>query len=324
MLTFHGLAGTSGKNGEGKSTTMRLICGLHQPSSGTVQVLGTQLTPFTARHIQSQIALCPQENVIWPDLTCLEHLQILAKIRGVQVDASAGTLDEYLIHLLHDVYLGTRANEYAGTMSGGQKRKLCMAMALLGSPAVILLDEPTSNMDVYTRQHAWSLIQQARKHSTVIITSHSMEEIEQVSDYVALIKKGQVRVVGTPLWIKSKFCSGSRIVLLPDQSASAPFNAGKVLSVVRDHFGAAELIAHHPTSVLIHVPVPEGQVPGVHSEKAAAFLESWDNVNQEKQLGVAGISLSLIPLEDVFIKLNDEWDQEPDEDDMIPAAHTES
>ncbi|ORZ32379.1 hypothetical protein BCR44DRAFT_41185 [Catenaria anguillulae PL171] len=332
------VVGFVGRNGEGKTTTMRMICGLLNPDEGYINVLGTRLSPISVRHVQSQIGLCSQHNVLWPHLTCLEHLKIMADIRGISIEeGSEGSIDDYLLHLLHDVYLGKRAHARAGTMSGGQKRKLCMAMALVGSPKLILLDEPTANMDVYTRQHAWALIQQARKHSTLILTSHSMEEIECVSDYVAIIKRGEARVVGTPLWIKNKYGAGYRVFVEHDvtpagSSASLAFQPEKVLDVVREYFGgpsSADLIGVNPTSVTIHIPIPEGQEETTHQDgdvvaadgnesvhkKAARFIKEWHRLNKEHALCAAGISLSVIPLEDVFITLNDKWTIEQEKED---------
>jgi ABC-type branched-subunit amino acid transport system ATPase component len=144
--------GVVGKNGHGKSTTINLLTGLMRADSGSAVVGGVPVTALTAAAVQRQLGVCPQDDVLWPHLTPYEHLRIIAEVRGVSVrrsdtanagySSSTGAVEQYLRQLLRDVYLQAKADQLTGRMSGGQKRKLGVAMALVGGPPIVVLDEP--------------------------------------------------------------------------------------------------------------------------------------------------------------------------------------
>ncbi|ORZ35179.1 hypothetical protein BCR44DRAFT_23921 [Catenaria anguillulae PL171] len=301
--------GLLGRNGEGKSTSINLMTGLLPATAGDVSVLGTKVTNLTIRAVQRQLGLCPQHDVLWATLTCLEHLQIVAEIRGVEVE-QGGSLHEYLMQLLQDVYLQTRADDASAGLSGGMKRKLSVAMSLLGSPPIVILDEPTTGMDVYTRQHVWSLIQDTRKHSTVLLTSHSMEEIEAVSDNVAIISAGRLRSLGTPLYLKNKFGAGYRFVA-ERVPGSTTFSAARLLGALKDKFADSVVTVESetPASVTLRIAIKDAGDRKV-TDAVSKFFDKWDELNDRYQLGVASIGFGVVTLEDVFIQLNDEWERE--------------
>ncbi|KAI9220561.1 hypothetical protein BC828DRAFT_383245 [Blastocladiella britannica] len=311
--------GMVGKNGQGKSTSIALMTGMIKSDEGTIEVHGMPVSELTLPIIQRQLGLCPQDNVLWPRLTCLEHLQAIAEIRGVVIDDGPGGLDGYLKQLLRDVYLQSRAGDWSEVLSGGMKRKLSVAIALLGSPPIVILDEPTTGMDVYTRRNIWSLIQAARLHSTILLTSHSMEEIEQVSDIVAVVQRGKLRVLGTSLFIKSRYSSGYQFSA--ERSPSAPFATSALLSLVHQSFPTARIESETPTLVTVHIPSTAPAGASTQEKEAAdiaigktiaTFFRTWGEASARAGLNAANIGLGMVSLEDIFIQLNDGWEKEED------------
>ncbi|KAJ3376124.1 hypothetical protein GGF31_000191 [Allomyces arbusculus] len=312
-----------GHNGCGKTTFISTVTGLFKSDGGRIAVLGTPLNGASLRRIQRQIGLCPQYDLLWPTLTSMEHLQVFAAIKGVQVVSRDGApctdLDAYLMHLLHDVYLGARAHDRVAPLSGGMKRKLSVAMALLGAPALTILDEPTTGMDVYTRQQVWQLIHDARKHSTVLLTSHSLEEADALADRIAVISKGQLRALGTSLFLKKRFGAGYRLTVEKDERAlaSGAFDAHRVLAVLDQWFPGVTLDSESFTSATFTVP---DMADDDLDARFTAFFGKWDEINETHELRCAAIGLGMVTLEDIFLALNDQWaaqEKEKGEDPQI-------
>ncbi|KAF8936757.1 hypothetical protein BGZ58_003761 [Dissophora ornata] len=233
--------GFLGHNGAGKTTSLSMIMGILNPSAGTVIVDG-HLMPGsegvkrrdmdlrTLGEVQKLMGVCPQHDVLFDTLTAWETIQLYAAIKGVKVlarksgnsnNSSPATpstatedqtlLDEYLDQLLEDVYLREKKHERVITYSGGMKRKLSVALAFLGDPKVVLLDEPTTGMDEYTKKSIWQLMQDSKVGRSILLTTHSMEEADALSDRIAILSHGQLQTLGTSLFLKNRFGLGYRL-----------------------------------------------------------------------------------------------------------------
>jgi ABC-type multidrug transport system ATPase subunit len=133
-----------------------------------------------------------------------EHLQIFAAIKGVPQNS----VDVQSMNLLEEVRLSDVADKFAGTFSGGMKRRLSVALAMVGNPSCLFLDEPTTGMDPISRRHVWDVIEKAKQDCCIVLTTHSMEEADILGDRVGIMAKGQLRCLGTPMNLKSKFGTG--------------------------------------------------------------------------------------------------------------------
>ena len=139
--------------------------------------------------IRRSLGVCPQQNVLFPDLTVWEHMILYAGIKGVAQKGSIA--HERAKQLLEDVGLIGKETSLPDELSGGQKRKLCLAIALTGDSRVVFLDEPTSGMDVYAQRSTWSLLKKRRTGRLLVLTTHSMEEAERLGDRIGIMANGK-------------------------------------------------------------------------------------------------------------------------------------
>lgn len=181
------ITGLLGPSGAGKTTLIRAIIGRQRTSGGNAEVLGEHPTSSALRQ---QLGYMTQGSAFYDDLTTRQNLAYFATMRG----APASEIDE----ILNAVELSTQATQLASTLSGGQRSRLSLAIALLGSPKLLLLDEPTVGVDPVLRRQLWKLFRQlSGDGTTVIISSHIMDEAELCDDLV-LLRDGRVLAQGTP------------------------------------------------------------------------------------------------------------------------------
>ncbi len=177
-----------GLNGAGKSTLINIICTLIKKDSGSVIINDLDLDS-SVNEIKQIIGLAPQENAIASNLTVRENLAFVADLYGVSLDRV-----EKVISALK---LDNKRNERAKRLSGGQKRRLNLGLALIGEPKVLILDEPTLGLDVKARKELWEIVNNYKKNHTVLFTTHYLEEAEQFADRIAIVCKGELVVCGT-------------------------------------------------------------------------------------------------------------------------------
>jgi len=195
-----------GVNGAGKSTTFKSLTGMVNPSSGKVQISGFDIKKDFEK-ARKLIGYCPQENLIFDEMTVEEHLVYYAAVKGIPKKIR----NQITENAINQLGLDTHRTKMSKTLSGGNKRKLCVAIALLGNPSVILLDEPSAGMDPESRRFMWSVVGRIaqKKSSAVVLTTHSMEEAEALSTKMGILVKGGVfKCYGSAQHIKNKFGTG--------------------------------------------------------------------------------------------------------------------
>jgi len=203
--------GLLGVNGAGKTTTFRMLTGDEIMSSGEAFIGNESLSGNRASYLQS-IGYCPQFDSIIEVLTGREMLTLFARIRGLR--SSENRINVELEKLASFVDLTQYLDRPCGQYSGGNKRKLNVALALIGRPKVMLLDEPTTGVDPAARRKMWETINAIRRSGTsIILTSHSMEECEALCDRLAIMVRGSFQCLGGPQHIKSKFGKGFQIII---------------------------------------------------------------------------------------------------------------
>ena len=187
--------GLLGPNGAGKSTTMRMIACRTPPTSGRLSVEGFDVLTH-ARRIRSLIGVVPQENNLDPDIGVRQNLLVYARYFGLPRPASERRSDE----LLDFVGLSGRHEARVAELSGGMKRRLMIARALLHEPRLLVLDEPTTGLDPHVRQEIWQRLEELRRQTglTILLSTHYMEEAERLCDRLVIILRGQIIASGTP------------------------------------------------------------------------------------------------------------------------------
>lgn len=162
-----------GHNGAGKSTTMSILTGIIQPSSGTAIINGFDILT-EIENVRRSFGLCPQHNILFDDLTVAEHLEFYTSLKGLNMNQMEAETNRYLQKL----ELQPKVNSLTKTLSGGQKRKLSVALALCGNNKVVLLDEPTAGMDPSARRAMWDLLIEEKEGRTILLSTHYMDEAD--------------------------------------------------------------------------------------------------------------------------------------------------
>ncbi len=184
--------GFLGVNGAGKTTTIRMLTGLTKPTGGDAKVLSHSILTELSE-VKRMGNLSPQETSVAPNLTVRENLEFFAGIYGLSKEKAS----ERLKVIREQFGLSEVWNSKAKTLSGGWQRKLSIAMALITEPKVLYLDEPTLGLDVLARRELWRVIRMLKGTVTIILTTHYMEEAEELSDRIAIMQKGRLVTVGT-------------------------------------------------------------------------------------------------------------------------------
>ena len=215
-----------GHNGAGKTTALSILTGATRDFEGDAFVDGIDVKKHPER-ARASLGVCPQHDVLWPSLTAREHLELFARLREpvagpapkgsgpgwVPGGSGGGDAAARVAATLATVGLVRDADRRAGTLSGGQRRKLSLAIAFIGEPSVVLLDEPTAGMDPVSRRQAWDVIRRLagkneRDPVSVLLTTHFMDEADALSDRVAVVHAGKLACVGSPLFVKARFGGG--------------------------------------------------------------------------------------------------------------------
>lgn len=272
-----------GHNGAGKTTLMSILTGVISPTEGKVIINGKNI----AKHLQcirNNLGLCPQENIVFPDLSVFEQLKFFGLLKGI--NKTQKEIQQNVNILLDKLKLHEKRNVLPNKLSGGQKRRLCLGMALVGDADIIILDEPTSGMDPETRRDIWDIILKIRGKKTILISTHNMEEADILGDRIAIVHGGRLKCYGTSMFLKKQYGYGHIEVTLSTKSWC---NAEKIINKFDPR---TQQINVDSEKIVLSVPNTE------------TLPQSLDNVeNQKKNLGVTGISVSLITLEEVFLKV---------------------
>ena len=181
--------GLLGPNGAGKTTTINIICDLLKADSGTIYIEDKSVCQATKK----LIGIAPQENLLYQSLTCRENLDFFARIYGL----SKSKRVEQVSHCLEAVNLVERANSPVETLSGGMQRRLSVAIALVHQPKLVILDEPTTGLDIEARYELWELIRQLKSQGiTTLLTTHLLEEAERLCQRIGILKEGKLMAEG--------------------------------------------------------------------------------------------------------------------------------
>ena len=164
-----------GHNGAGKSTLINMLTGMVDPSCGVARIYGHDVDDANELEtIRQFTGVCPQHDILYDELTVREHLELFARIKGIPAHEEAQAVKK----IIDEITLTEKADSLATTLSGGQKRKLSVGIALIGDPRIVFLDEPTSGMDPLSRRQLWSLLKKSRQDKIIFLTTHFMDEAD--------------------------------------------------------------------------------------------------------------------------------------------------
>ncbi|MBD2579269.1 ABC transporter ATP-binding protein [Oscillatoria sp. FACHB-1406] len=206
--------GLLGANGAGKTTTINILCHLLEPDSGKISIDGIPVSEKT----KSRIGIAPQENLLYKSLSCQENLTFFAKIYGLK----GRKLREAVAGSLAAVNLSDRAGSIVETLSGGMQRRLNIAIALVHNPPFVILDEPTTGLDIEARYEVWELIRRLQGQGiTVLLTTHLLDEAERLCQKIGILKEGRILAEGS-LTELQKYVKAREIAIVktPDEAGA--------------------------------------------------------------------------------------------------------
>uniref|UniRef100_A0A8C7Q917 ATP-binding cassette, sub-family A (ABC1), member 4a n=1 Tax=Oncorhynchus mykiss TaxID=8022 RepID=A0A8C7Q917_ONCMY len=231
-----------GHNGAGKTTTLSILTGMFPPTSGTASIYGKDIRTDmdTIRH---SLGMCPQHNILFHHMTVEEHILFYSLLKGRSLSEAQLEVE----NMLEDLGLPHKRDEEAQNLSGGMQRKLSVAMAFVGGAKVVILDEPTSGVDPYSRRSIWDLLLKYRSGRTVILSTHHMDEADLLSDRVAIISQGRLHCCGSPLFLKNCFGAGFYLTLVRRMKYEGPRTKSVCVcfSLLGDLSSITGLVHHH-------------------------------------------------------------------------------
>jgi ABC-type multidrug transport system ATPase subunit len=307
-----------GQNAAGKTTIIGLLTGAYAATGGSATVCGLDLKTQMG-DIRRNTGICLQHDCLFPRLTVREHVQFFSRLKGQFSRMSHEEAEEHVDQVIKDLALFEKRNTYAKHLSGGMKRKLSVAIAFCGDSTVVLLDEPTSGMDPFSRRLTWNVIRQYRQNRCIVLTTHFMDEADVLGDRIAMLGQGRLRCVGSPLFLKKRYGVGYQLTIEKQHTKQASChgsNHGRTCvsinddslcdRVIRDlveaNVPAARMLNNVGTEMIFQLPL----------DAASQFVPMFDDLDKEVASGsVSSYGIGITTLEEVFL-LVARGGQEPD------------
>jgi len=281
------LFGLLGPNGAGKSTLTKMLCGMINPTSGTIKVGGFNIQDEPMK-VKELLGVVPQDIVLYDYMNARENLAFFGKLYGL----TGGKLKNRIEELLKFTQLDEKAvRRHISTYSGGMKRRVNIAAALLHEPQVILLDEPTAGLDPKNKLALWEIIQALHKEGkTMMLTTHMMDEAEELCSQVAIVDRGRIIALGSPRQLIKKVKMENTITVVPDKITLKLIKAVKEISGVKRSYRAYD-------------ENEEVEALKVITRRAEDILPDVVSAISSVGIKILSIELSRVTLEDVFILL---------------------
>mmetsp|Transcript_25624 Transcript_25624/g.41329 ORF Transcript_25624/g.41329 Transcript_25624/m.41329 type:complete len:244 (-) Transcript_25624:3060-3791(-) len=238
------------------------------------------------RDIRADLGMCPQHNILWDYLTVKEHLYVYGRLKGVESCEDAAS------ELIRDVGLTEKTNVISKNLSGGMKRKLNVAMALIGGPRVVFLDEPTSGMDPFSRRSTWDMLKRAKERRVLILTTHFMDEADQLGDRIGIMHKGEIVACGTSLFLKNRYGVGYSLTITKKEGADSK----RIKELVNKSIPKSEILSNVAGEISFQLP----------KASSRNFADLFDEIDKNLEtLGVDAYSISVTTLEEVFVRVGE-------------------
>ncbi|XP_057888774.1 ATP-binding cassette sub-family A member 13 [Melospiza georgiana] len=300
--------GLLGTNGAGKSTTFKMLTGDIIPSAGRAVIrtpTGSEMDILSASSEGILIGYCPQQDALDELLTGWEHLYYYCTLRGIPKQDIHKVAED----LVNRLRLNTHADKLVRTYSAGTKRKLSTAVALVGKPQILLLDEPSSGMDPCSKRYLWkAILKEVQDGCAAVLTSHSMEECEALCTRLAIMVNGAFKCLGSPQHIKNRFGEGYSVKVWLSKEISY---GRMILDCLQMHFPGTQFKGQHLNLLEYHVPRSQGCLAELFR-----VLE-----NHKTFLQIKHYSISQTTLEQVFINFATQQQGVPHSSQGSPVVH---
>jgi len=282
-----------GHNGAGKTTLLQIMIGLISASGGNVYYDGADITKNTIK-IRKDFGICPQTNILFDELTVEDHIKIFAMIKNTKVDIN---------EILREVDLEHKKDDKVSNLSGGQKRKLCIALAIIGNPKYIFLDEPTTGLDPLSRRKIWELLLNKRKDRVIFLTTHYMDEADILADRKLILSHGKIRCLGSSLYLKNHF---NMQYSLDIESR----NCDKVNDIIMKYIPESTFEIDNEKQIKnSDVEMRTWKLPLSSTKNFSNLFNELESLSGENNL-IQRYALSMPSLEELFIRLEDDEDIE--------------
>lgn len=273
-----------GQNGAGKTTTLSMLLNMIEPSSGTAIINGFDIR----RHgdmARNSIGFCPQNNILFDELTIKEHIMLYSQLKGMNEQEAEMEVEHYasLLGLQFEV------NTISKLLSDVQQRKLSIGIALCGHSETVILDEPTSGMDVNERRALWNVLSAEKENRTILLTTHFMDEADVLGDRIAIIAEGELQCCGSPFFLKKRFGTGYHLICAKDDDC--------------DSDEVTELLSRHLPEIQIENENDSEICYGLPDDTVYLFKNIFKDLeDNETRLKIKSFGVSLTTLESIFLK----------------------
>lgn len=276
-----------GHNGAGKSTLVNMISGLLAPEKGDISLDGVSILN-NRDFLYRNIAICQQQNIFFDYLTVQEHLQYMYEIKG-----SLKNFNE-IQYLIMNLDFSGKEDDICGTLSEGQKRKLCIALALLSGSRIIILDEPTTGLDVFSKKKLWEFLKNYQKDKILLITTHSLSEAEYLANRIGIMSEGHLICSGTSSYLKSNYAGGFNINLIINPKVFNENSKKTIFEKIQEFEPEAQIKIISKGVFSINI-----QSNNENLYKIFNYIEE-----SKSEFGIEDYIISSASLEDVFLKVN--------------------
>ena len=299
-----------GHNGAGKTTLISMLTGLYEATEGTAYYDGYDiLDSNNMDEFRKKLGICPQHDVLFDQLTVREHLEMFCIFKGYESE----NIDEEINKTLHDFEMEDIQSITAENLSAGQRRKLSIAISLIGGSKVIFLDEPSSGMDITSRRNLWDILKRQTEQKIIILTTHYMEEASVLGKRIGIINAGKMKCIGTPLFLIERYGKYMNLDITKEEGADNE----KIINFIKK---GANNIEYEILSeeILFRIPKKSDKTKKTDNVENLSLSENSSNKvndsldltkffedldNNLKDLGIKTYSASMPTLEDVFLNV---------------------
>ncbi|XP_069655463.1 ABC-type organic anion transporter ABCA8 isoform X2 [Haliaeetus albicilla] len=296
-----------GHSGAGKTTLLNVLSGLTLPSKGSATIYNYKLSEIGDREeIREMIGICPQTNIQFDVLTVKENLKTFAEIKGIK----SKEVEREVQNILKLLDISNIQDTQAEKLSGGQKRKLSIGIAMLGNPQVLFLDEPTAGLDPLSRHHVWSLLKEHRAGRVILFSTQFMDEADILADRKAFISHGRLKCVGSSLFLKKKWGIGYHLRIHVSESCDLE----NVTSLVKQYIPNVIFSGHSQYELRYKLPL----------ENVNKFPDLFSGLNSCSDQGIINYGVSMTTLEDVFLRLEEETTADQEDEHVLGEERAEA
>ncbi|KFO12545.1 ATP-binding cassette sub-family A member 10, partial [Balearica regulorum gibbericeps] len=296
-----------GHSGAGKTTLLNVLSGLTLSSEGSASIYDCKLSEIGDREeIREMIGICPQFNLQFEVLTVKENLKTFAEIKGIK----SKEVEQEVQNILELLDISNVQDTQAEKLSGGQKRKLSIGIAMLGNPQVLFLDEPTAGLDPVSRHQVWSLLKEHRAGRVILFSTQFMDEADILADRKAFISHGRLKCVGSSLFLKKKWGIGYHLRIHVSESCDLE----NITRLVKRYIPNVIFSGHSQYELRYKLPL----------ENVNKFPDLFSGLDSCSDQGIINYGVSMTTLEDVFLRLEEETTVDQEDDHVLGEEWAEA